>query len=291
MRGCKRRFLGVVVLAWLGSAAAWSHQPVMDMAPRWEGGFGFQVRHEFRVTDELLDGRDEISNPLGRERRVHKTWLEAIYTYKREVRMTLKIPWVDQERDANVGGQVVSQSGRGIGDAIFAVPLRKYWNLEASTFNLGLTPQLRAPTGSTRDSYPVGDGSWDMGLSASASWEDPLWYTLVDLFAWRNGSGRRGIDEGDEFGLDINLGIHPYHDNARNLGAFLMLDVEGRIQDRGVDTGGTTGGSRVSVGPILVLYKDNVMLRGEVKFPVHERVAGVQLSRGILYQLGLGVTF
>ena len=60
-------------------------------------------------------------------------------------------------------------AGRGIGDAIFALPLKKYWNLEKSTMNLGLTPQIRVPTGSTSDSYPVGDGSWDMGLSASFS--------------------------------------------------------------------------------------------------------------------------
>jgi len=55
----------------------------MDMAPRWEGGFGFQVRNEYRSSDKLLSGDDDVSNPQGRERTVNTTWLEGVYTFKR----------------------------------------------------------------------------------------------------------------------------------------------------------------------------------------------------------------
>lgn len=37
----------------------------MDMAPRWEEGYGFQVRYENFGSDDLMDGDSEISNPLG----------------------------------------------------------------------------------------------------------------------------------------------------------------------------------------------------------------------------------
>ena len=138
----------------------------------------------------------------------------------------------------------------------------------------------------------MGDGSWDPGLGISLSAENPDWYLLADLFGRANTSGKHGIDPGDLVGFDLNVGWHPFHDNARNLGAFVMLDLEARYQGRGLDdTGSVTGGRRLSLGPVLVLYKDNVMFRGELKFPVYQRVFGIQVSRGLLFNLGVGVTF
>ena len=289
MRGSSA--LGAACLLWALAAPAAAHQPVMDMAPRWEDGFGFQVRHEWRHADDVIDRGGKAPNPDGGERRVHTTWFEGIYTFQREVRATFKIPYVDQERDASLDGRIVRQSGRGIGDAIFALPLRKYWNLEKSTMNVGLTPQLRVPTGSTSDSYPVGDGSWDMGLSASFSSESFTWYTLLDVFYWNNTPGSSGIHRGNELGVDLNLGYHVFHDPTRNLGGFVMLDAEARYESRGNDTAGTTGGHRVTVGPVLVGYWQNWMLRGEMKIPLRERAFDTQLSRGVLFNVGLGVTF
>jgi len=287
-----RDVVAALLAVLLCTGAAGAHQPVMDMAPRWEGGFGVQVRHEYRFSKDLLEEDDRVSNGLGREKRVHTTWLEGIYTFKREIRATLKIPFVVQERVAGVQGSARRHRGVGLGDVIVGVPLRKYWNLSGWTANVGLTPSLRVPTGSVSADYPVGDGSWDVGLSTSLSAESVFWYSLIDLFWWTNTPGRKGIDPGDEYGMDLNLGIHPFHDNAHNLGAFVMLDVRARHQERGQDDlGDPTGGSRLSLGPVLVGYWRNLMLRGEVAFPVYERVFGTQVARGTEFNLGLGVAF
>ena len=152
-------------------------------------------------------------------------------------------------------------------------------------------PQLRIPTGSTSDSDPSGDGSWDLGLSASISAENKDWYALFDVFWWKNTDGRRDIDQGDQVGLDGNVGYHVYHDNARNWGGFLMLDLEARHEGRGRDVGGTTGGTRLTLGPVVVAYWDNWMLRSELKWPVYERLFDTQFARGPVVNVGLGVTF
>jgi hypothetical protein len=283
--------VGLVALALSAASVASAHQPVMDMAPRWAGGYGFQVRYEYQFADEILAGDDEVANPFDRERTVHTTWIEGIYTWTRELRATFKLPIVDQKRVGVVGGAPVDQKGSGVGDLILGVPLRKYWNLKSSTLNVGLTPSLRLPTGSTSGGFPVGDGSWDFGLSTSVSAESVFWYTLLDGFWWKNRGGMRGIDAGDEFGIDFNLGIHPYHDNARNLGGFVMLDFETRWQQRGVDTAGTTGRTRVTLGPVLVGYWNNLMLRAEAKFPVYEKVLGTQFAEPLRLNIGVGVTF
>ncbi len=268
-----------------------AHQPVMDMAPRWQGGWGFQVRNEYRFSDELLSGDSDVSNPQGRERKVNTTWLEGVYTFKRELRLTAKIPWLEQSRVSVVNGAAVKQTGSGIGDSILGLQIKHYYNREASTGNFGLTPSIRIPTGGTSGAYPVGDGSWDVGLSASFSAEMAHLYQFYDVFYWYNSEGNRGINRGDDVGLDVNIGVHPYHNNRYNMGLFVMGDLSARYEGRGNDTAGTTGGKRISLGPVLVGYWNNLMLRTEVKFPVYESVRGTQVGRGIDFNVGLGVTF
>ena len=41
---------------------AFAHQPVMDMAPRWSGGYGFQIRHESFGSDRMINDNDMLSS-------------------------------------------------------------------------------------------------------------------------------------------------------------------------------------------------------------------------------------
>jgi len=277
-------FLGILVCL-----PVLAHQPVMDMAPRWQGGYGFQLRHEWHQSDTLLNGDSEADNPSGEDKRVNTTWLEGIYTFKREVRLTVKLPYIDQSRTLSAGGR---EKDRGLGDIIIGVPLKRYSNFKDSTFNIGFTPSLRLPTGSTSSLFPAGDGSTDIGFSLSASLEKVNLYTFFDVFYWINNKGTQGIHEGDEIGFDGNIGIHPYHDNATNTGIFVMLDVTVRHQWKGERTlGRTIGGTRLLLGPILVYYRHGMMARAEVKLPVYERVEGNQVAFGPQLNIGVGFVF
>ncbi|MEE2674040.1 MAG: transporter [Myxococcota bacterium] len=278
-------FAGLLVLLPL---SAFAHQPVQDMAPRWSDGWGLQVRQEYRASDELLTGSSEAQNPLDSMNRVSETWFEGVYTFQREVRVTVKLPWIHQTRVTSTGTR---QTGEGFGDLILAVPLKRYRNDKGQTSSWGFTPHLRLPTGGTSDDYPVGDGSYDLGLSLSYSYETPRIYLYADLFYWLNGSGRRGMNRGDDVGLDINLGLHPYHNNSNDSGAFVMWDVSARYEGRGASTVGTTGGKRISTGPIAVVYWKNWMLRAEYAWPAYQNVWGTQVSRGDELTLSLGVAF
>ena len=108
---------------------------------------------------------------------------------------------------------------------------------------------------------------------------------------WINNEGKRGIHEGNELGFDANVGIHPYHNNLTNSGIFLMADVSARYEDSGQSTSGVTGGTRLSIGPVLVLYRNNIMFRAEYKTPVYEKVFDTQVSRGSEVNIGIGFTF
>lgn len=294
MRGSRAQLtILAFFLVWSGVAVrpVFAHQPVMDMSPRWKGGYGGQVRHVWHGSDELKDGDSGVPNPVGRRRRVNTTWYEGVYTFSKEARVTFKLPWVDQSRVTVKDGVRQRQADSGWGDLILGFPLKRYTNQPGSTWNIGLTPSVRVPTGSTTADFPVGDGSTDIGLSLSYSHESASLYQFYDLFYWANTRGTKGIAEGDELGLDVNIGLHPFHSNATNSGVFVMWDVSTRHENRGVGTGGATGGTRVSMGPVLVLYRDNVMFRVEYKIPAYERVNGTQVSFGPEVTVGLGISF
>jgi len=282
--------LGLLILSTYGSRA---DQPVMDMAPRWEKGYGFQIRQEFYGSDKLLDGNDEIDNPLGLERYVSKLWLEGVYTFNRSVRATFKLPFVYQRRVKDINGAAVEQKNSGLGDLILGVPLKYYRNKGSYTDNFGITPSLRIPTGDSSGDFPISDGSWDFGLSISHSWETPKFYSTAELFYWKNTTGTNNMKSGDEFGLEIDLGYHPYHNNITNSGMFVMWDVIARHNGRPNEANLTTftGGQLIQSGPILVLYKNNVMFRAEFKYPFYEDVDGISNSRGPELNIGIGITF
>lgn len=281
--------------------SALAHQPVMDMAPRWQDGYGFQIRHEYYGSASLRSRGDRIANPLGRERFVHKTWLEGVYTFDRAKRITFKLPYIDQMRVKDIGGAGVRQDESGLGDLIIGVPLKRYRNKGANTSNWGITPSIRLPTGKSGGDFPISDGSVDLGLSVSYSAEGyPIpglprfkLYQLYDLYYWHNRKGARGMNEGDEVGLDVNIGIHPFHDDQSNTGVFLMWDVSVRAIEAPNAATLTTasGGERIHTGPIIVVYKNNIMFRAEYKFPVYQKTYGVSNARGDEFSVGIGVAF
>ena len=172
-------------------------------------------------------------------------------------------------------------------------------NLDRYTDNFGFTPQIRLPTGSTSGSYPASDGSLDFGLSLSYSGEGFLFeslpelnfYHLYDVFYWENREGKGGLKEGDELGLDVNLGFKLFHDNDSNTGAFVMWDLTARRQNAGDALTGAYAGKSVHTGPVFVWYKDALMLRAEWKMPAYEERKGTGLARGDLFEFGFGISF
>lgn len=281
----------MALCALLAQVSAWAHQPVMDMAPRWQGGYGFQIRHESYGSDKLMSGDSEVGNPFNLDKEVDTTWLEGIYTFRREVRLSVKAPYVNQRRTVLQNGVPVTLSGSGLGDVEVGMLFKRYKNQAAATSNIALTTSVRLPTGDSSGDYPVGDGSTDFGISLSKSMERANFYQYYDLFYWENREGDRDIHRGNELGLDINLGWHPYHENLTNTGVFVMMDLSLRNEARGHDLEGVTGGKRVSGGPVLVYYRQGMMIRAEYKYPFYEDVYDTQVSRGPEFNVGIGFVF
>ena len=229
----------LLLLSFLFHSSAYAHQPVMDMAPRWEGGYGFQIRYETYKSETVLDGDSEVSNPMGRSKRVSKTWLEGVYTFTREIRVSAKLSYINQSRTVVKAGAAVKESANGWVDLTLGLLLKRYENKSDSTNNVAITPQIRLPLGDRSGNFPATDGGTDYGISFSYSEEKANIYQYYDLYFWKTGAGEKGIVQGDELGFDANIGFHPYHNNLKNTGIFLMGDLSAKYEQRGNDTAGS----------------------------------------------------
>ena len=287
--------LSLLVLTIMLPSLAWGHQPVMDMAPRWKGGYGFQIRAEHSIEGRLeRDGRS-IDNPNGLKAESLTSWLEGVYTYRRGLRATLKIPQIDKSETRLESGSVKKLRASGLGDMILGVQTKHYFNKPRYTGNFWFTPSFYLPSGSTKSELPLGRGTVDYGLSVGVSVEFFRVYTFLDLFTRLNTRGSDGTKLGHGMGFDMDLGIHPYHDMVKNRGIFLMTGFNARQQGKDVLSSGAldpdTGGGTFEVAPTVVFYWNNWMWRTQYHVPVYQRLNGTQLANSYKFQTGIGIVF
>ena len=248
----------------------------MDMAPRWAGGYGFQIQYESFGSDRM---RTEDYSTLDSTFFQNTVWFEGVYTWNRSIRATFKLPYNQISAEKYIVDEASKTSKhRGIGDLILGIPLKKYFNMDRSTINVGITPQVQLATGK---SSGIQSSYTGYGLSLSYSAEDPIIYQLYDMFGWINNDGSKFL------GLDVNLGWHPFHNNQKNQGLFIMWDVSGRIKLNRDDS----DSQRLFTGPQFVIYKENVMARSVLKYPVYENQDAQKIVTGIIFQTGIGFVF
>ena len=79
-------------------ASVCADQPIMNMMPRWDGGYGWQVLYDTVHRDDLLRGDAVVGS--GWSETIHQAHLQGVYTWDRSIRITAKLPIVlDAERD------------------------------------------------------------------------------------------------------------------------------------------------------------------------------------------------
>lgn len=285
----------VMALLFLAPSAAMAHQPVMDMAPRWSGGYGFQTRYESVVSGRLeLDGR-EIANPQGLKSESRTLGFEGVYTFHRSYRVTFKLPYNHLRKRFLKDGLLRDAEASGLGDMILAFPIKRYRNYMTHTDNLAFNPSMILPTGKTGGDVPLGRGTVDYGLSVSYAREAVKTFGLWDLWSNIHTKGTDGKIKGNLVGFDMNVGLYPYQDSKKEIAALLLWGTHVRHQFKNRLPGGTldadSGGRWVEMAPIFVVLHRNLAFRAEAYFPVHRRLNGAQLVNDYRFQTGIGITF
>ena len=179
-----RKFVCWLAVTAVPVTSVWADQPIMNMMPRWDGGYGFQVLAEHTHRSDLKQGDDVVARGFSED--VTQLHLQGVYTWDRSIRLTAKLPYVVDARREVLGskGEKVVQRDEGIGDLTLALPLKKYFNLSARSGSWTLAPQIRIPLGKEDDEYEVWNGVWGGGLSFGYETETYDWFIATSAGFW-----------------------------------------------------------------------------------------------------------
>tara|TARA_Y100000992_G_C21247365_1_gene484015 strand:+ start:142 stop:945 length:804 start_codon:yes stop_codon:yes gene_type:complete len=201
-------------------------QPIMNMMPRWDGGYGWQILYESISRDNLLQADEVIGK--GWTEDIHQLNFQGVYTWDRSIRVTVKIPYVlNAERENLINGQKINQTDQGLGDITIALPLKKYFNLMRRTGSWTLAPQVRIPT-ATKDGYDVWERAWGSAIFLGYETETRNYFFATGISYWMFDSNK---DDFIHSSLDIGWNVkdnlqllleNDFHDDSAGKNYYLV---------------------------------------------------------------------
>jgi len=251
----------------------YADQPIMNMMPRWNGGYGFQIISEHINRRDLLDGDQSLGSDLYEN--IHKLNVEGVYTWDKSIRLTAKIPYiVNAERTVlDQSGEVERQTYSGFGDLTLALPLKKYFNEDGYSGSWTFTPQLRIPTGSENNDYTLPDRAWATGVQLGYEVETSRWFFSTGVSLWEVYS-----TDPFEFHTNLDIGV-----NFLDRGQFLIETDYHWEDDRT---------RYLTIGPALYWrFSDTTHSRLEWKQTVSDYRGTIDHGNSTMVRVGVGWVF
>ena len=249
--------------------------PIMNMMPRWDNGWGFQFIEEYRYERDLLLGDQKVYPGFTED--VHLLHFQTVYTWDKSVRVTAKFPWVlDARREMpdGFGGKTI-QRDSGIGDPMISLPLKKYFNLDGRSGSWTFKPMLRVPM-SGKDDYEIYYDQWSPGLGLGYEFETAHWAFGVSLSGHEYlGSRPFGSHSSIDFG---------YNFDARGTNGSIFWETDFFWEDDGSET--------LYGGPALYWnVNDTIHWKLEWKHDFHDRQGILDHGNGGVFKFSLGWVF
>ena len=257
--------------AFLGFALK-ADEPIFNMMPRWDRGWGFQMLEEYRHENDLLLG--EGVKHRGFTEDIHLMHLQGVYTWDKSIRLTAKLPYVlDARREMpdGLGGKSIERD-HGIGDLTLALPLKSYFNHDGSSGAWTFKPLLRVPLAGD-DNYEVYDNEWGHGVGVGYHVETAKWHFETGVSGWL-------YHENEPFEsfstIDIGLNFEALGSNGT-----LLWETDFHFEDDESRT--------LSAGPALYWnVNDTVHLKFEWKHDFYDRQGVLDHGNGDTFRFGIG---
>jgi len=271
MMARKAALLGVVLSSWVVSA----DEPIMNMMPRWDNGWGLQLIDEYCREGDLLLGDETAYSGFTED--VHLLHFQGVYTWDRSIRLTYKLPYVlgaRREMPDGLGGKYVEHDN-GIGDATLALPLKKYFNLDGRSGSWTLKPMLCVPLAG-EDNYEIYDNKWGGGLGLGYEFETHR-LAFVSSASYWDFEGDKPSETG--FSLDLGYKFYPLETNSQ-----ILWETDFLYKDNGTET--------LLAGPAFYWnFNDTTHMRLEWKHDFHDRQGTLDHGNGDRFLLSLGMVF
>ena len=263
-------------------ATTFADEPIMNMMPRWSGGWGYQLVQEYRhERDLLLGGRKAYP---GFTEDVHLMHLEGVYTWDKSIRLTAKLPYVlDARREMPDGlGGKKTEKDHGIGDLTLALPLKKYFNLDGRTGSWTLKPMLIVPLAGD-DEYEVYDNEWGHGLGLGYQTETSKFNFGIDTSGWLY-QGNEPFESHSSIDIGYKLYGYDLQEEQDVVKGAILWETDFHYEDDGSGT--------LSAGPAFYWsFNEEFHLRIEWKHDFHDRQGVLDHGNGNTFKFGIGFVF
>ncbi len=270
-----RKLNRVLLALFLSVLPVFADEPIMNMMPRWDHGWGIQFIEEYRHEGDLLLGSKKANSGFTED--VHLLHLQGVYTWNRSIRLTAKLPYVvDARREMpnGFGGKLVERDN-GIGDATLALPLKKYFNLEGRSGSWTFKPMLRVPLAGD-DRYEIYDNEWGGGLGLGYEFEMSDFNFSSSAAAWSFGG-----DDPSEVHISVDFG---YNFLASGTNGSLFWESDFHYEDNGSKT--------LLAGPAFYWnFNDTSHTRLEWKHDFYDRQGVLDHGNGDVFMLSIGFVY
>ena len=270
-----RKLNRVFLVLFLSVLPVLADEPIMNMMPRWDHGWGLQFVEEYRHEDDLLLGSKKAYSGFTED--VHLLHLQGVYTWDRSIRLTAKLPYVvDARREMpnGLGGKLVERDN-GIGDATLALPLKKYFNLDGRSGSWTFKPMLRVPLAGD-DDYEIYDNEWGGGLGLGYEFEMSDFAFSSSAAAWSFGG-----DDPSEVHISVDFG---YNFLASGTNGSLFWESDFHYDDDGSKT--------LLAGPAFYWnFNDTSHTRLEWKHDFYDRQGVLDHGNGDVFMLSIGFVY
>ena len=270
-----RKLNRVLLALFLSVLPVLADEPIMNMMPRWDHGWGLQFVEEYRHEGDLLLGSEKAHSGFTED--VHLLHLQGVYTWDRSIRLTAKLPYVvDARREMpnGLGGKLVERDN-GIGDATLALPLKKYFNLDGRSGSWTFKPMLRVPLAGD-DDYEIYDNEWGGGLGLGYEFEMSDFAFSSSAVAWSFGG-----DDPSEVHISVDLG---YNFLASATNGSLFWESDFHYEDDGSKT--------LLAGPAFYWnFNDTSHTRLEWKHDFYDRQGVLDHGNGDVFMLSIGFVY
>ena len=270
-----RKLNRVLLALFLSVLPVLADEPIMNMMPRWDHGWGLQFVEEYRHEGDLLLGSEKAHSGFTED--VHLLHLQGVYTWDRSIRLTAKLPYVvDARREMpnGLGGKLVERDN-GIGDATLALPLKKYFNLDGRSGSWTFKPMLRVPLAGD-DDYEIYDNEWGGGLGLGYEFEMSDFAFSSSAAAWSFGG-----DDPSEVHISVDFG---YNFLASGTNGSLFWESDFHYENDGSKT--------LLAGPAFYWnFNDTSHTRLEWKHDFYDRQGVLDHGNGDVFMLSIGFVY
>lgn len=217
------------------------------------------------------------------------------------------LPYLDKQLDLTMpGGQRVTRSARGIGDAqVFARYTMLQKDRRGSTFRVAPFIGVKLPTGNDDDSDGLGrlpqplqpgSGSWDPFGGVIATYQT-LDYEIDTQVSYQANTKANGFEFGDEFRFDTSLQYRLLpRELSTGVPGFLYGVIETNLLHQaknkinGVNDP-NSGGTTLYLSPGLQYVTRKWVLEAIVQIPVAQDLGGASLEDDFIVRTGFRVNF